>query len=566
MSIVRRNTVEVQPVVQPLLDAHGPLTDTCNGFNLSLDVPGPAGASDESERAEGAELPGASGEPAPTAIEERRAERGSFSPEGSSGAPVSRQKFERYFSLRQAAGEIDKIDGEELAGVQESVRLWISEFFPDFNEPGSVDDYRTYSEAEVHRKIGGLVDYLRREHGYKVTEVELQATAAFIESSFSMYEDSEKGAALGDRDGSFAFVVPARMSRNYPMYGEEVEPVIPALRYVPNELRAWIMRGCPPFVIDTYQPGPDGKRGYLIYAPVTEDMRVDLSAESNSLFVGAAQDAVNDAVSLAYNRLGAEVVGLGATLPAVTFLGKTVRNHFGDQVIVTTGHGGTVKLICDTIDANTDKTPESVGVLGLGAIGASAAVIASEKYRNSKIVVYDPRRGSVNKLTEAHPGRFTVAQDEASLIASSKVVISAIAASNALDLDGLNVGSMEGVLVVDDSQPASMDPRQVLSRGGRYLWVIGQDTEGEVRRNGYDYGTMLSGITNLFGCEAEAAGLAAYYRDLQKQGRSSERARRVVGRLAVTGPVTALKAMLIGRLFERYGITASDPQAFGRPA
>lgn len=472
--------------------------------------------------------------------------------------PESRDLFTDYFALRIAAGMAEKPEGEELTGVQESVRNWLSVSHPDMNEPGTVEDYRGYGIDIVNRKIGGLVDFLRTNHADQISEVELDATDAFIKSTFAMYEDKERTEELTDKDGSFAFLVPARMSRKYPEYGQEVEPVIPALRYVPNELRAWIMRECPPFVIDMYKPDETGRRGYLVYVPITEDMQDDLGAESAGTFVHAARDAVNDAADFARDRLGVRVAGLGATLPRITDHGRTIERN---DIITTTGHGGTAWLIYETIRSLTGDKMKRPGVIGLGYIGAAAAGIAAETC-GERINIFDTRRSAATKLEAAYPDRFNVADDAEQLIIESDVIISAV--TRPIDLEKLGINDMEGKLVVDDSQPASFSPEQVESRGGSVVWVIGRDQSGRIVRTGYDYGTMANGQADLFGCEAEAATLEFHWQRLESLGVTPENARRIIGNIALRGPVDVESANRIGKLFTLYGVTTSTPQAFGK--
>lgn len=477
--------------------------------------------------------------------------------------PESRDLFENYFGLRIAAGFAEKPEGEELKQVQEDVRNWLVDKYVDLDRPGSVADYRTYDINMVTEKIGGLVDFLKERHAEKVSDMECEASGAFIEATFAMYADKDnKEKVADDRDGSYAFVVPARMSRKNPLYGQEVEPVIPALRYVPNELRAWMMRECPPFIIDTYKPDEEGRRGYLVYAPVTEDMKTDLAAESAAGFINAARDAVNDAVDFAHNRLGVRVVGLGATLPSVTKYGESVRQKFSDEdLIVTTGHGGTAVLICKTIDALTDHRPKRIGILGLGAIGASAAEIAADTYEG-QITIFDTVASKITKLDSQRPGRFTAAEGIAELFHNSDVIVSAV--TSPIDFDKAGIDDLHGKLIVDDSQPASCHPEDVNSRGGTVAWVIGKDTQGHIRRTGYDYGTMADARADLFGCEAEAATLERYWHDLEAEGVAPSTAARIVGHLAITGPVTVQSAGLIGQLFDQYEIGTAEPQAFGQ--
>jgi hypothetical protein len=155
-----------------------------------------------------------------------------------------------------------------------------------------------------------------------------------------------------------------------------------------------------------------------------------------------------------------------------------------------------------------------------------------------------------------------VASDVAALFHNSDVIISAV--TSPIDFDKAGIEDLSGKLIIDDSQPASCHPKDVRRRGGTVAWVIGKDTSGNILRSGYDYGTMVSPRTDLFGCEAEAATLERYWQDLESQGIDAAKAAQTVGRLAITGPVTTHSAGLIGQLFDRYGVGPAEPQAFGR--
>lgn len=480
------------------------------------------------------------------------------------GLRDSRTVFAESFILRDQAAAVEKIDGAELEAVQSDVQSWIEANgiieLPE-DEDDRVSCYTDYSEMRVANKVLALVDYLAQNHADKVSPEELAATRSFVESSFAMFRDEpESGDVMPDADGSFAFVVPSRMGRNHTEYGEEVEPVIPAMRYVPNELRAQMLLGLPPFVIDTYKYDEYGRRGYLVFAPVTEDVGTDLPGGKA---LDAVQTNVNAAVDFAHRRFGVEVVGLGAVLPAFTCFGQTIKNK---NVVTTTGHGGTTELINMTIETATGgEDPETIGVLGLGSIGASIANIAADRFKTSKIKIFDAKPNKVQRtLRNAEdPSRFEAVESDTALIEESDVIISAIAGM-VIDLDARNVDRLDGKVIVDDSQPGSVIPAQVTERGGNVLWVIGRDSTGRVAtRRGYDYATLVNAQTDVFGCEAEAASIYRYKQELKDREMPADMIDRVIRKVALRGPVTPQGARLIGALFKKYGIVAAEPQAFG---
>ncbi len=490
--------------------------------------------------------------------------------EGEGALPRSRELLEGFFELSDCAQSIEKVEGEELSAIQEDVRSWAQEAgFLDI--PETLEErqafYTDFSEQRSSEKILGLVDYLERQHGDKVSQIELDATRVFIESTFANYNDQPREGVALDADGSHAFVVPARMGRDHKDYGREVE-LIPAFRYIPNELRAQMLAGLPPFVIDTYAE-QNGKRGYLIFAPVFEDMRADLG-ESVSTLSRATNHNVNAAVDFAYHRFGITHVGLGASLPSHTRFGQKITN---ENVTVTTGHGGTIALINKILASTLEKTlpeaeqgvPASIGVLGLGAIGMRIAEITAQQYPDSKIHVYDPNPKLMEKAMASAPN-IVAAENEREAIMSSMATISAIAGEKSqLDLEALGITNLEGRVIIDDSQPGSVNPLIVEKLGGAVVWAIGSDTRGKIVRRGYDYATMNDPHTDLFGCEAEVGSQALYEEELRQRGTSERVITRIMSKVAVRDAVTLQKVHYNSALFTKYGITPSQPQAFGRP-
>lgn len=509
---------------------------------------------------------------------------------GEAPLPGSSQLFDEYMRLRVACSELPKPDEAATAAVIEDVRGWI-EGESILPQPESVKDYySTYDQDVVESKMGKLLDYLASDHADTVSREELDATRAFIDSAFAMHEDcSGTGAVHPDADGTFAFVVPARMDKEHTEYGQEAEPIIPAMRYVPNELRAQMMIGLPPFVIETYEPTKEGKRGYVVLAPVYGDIASDLVNEfmadspeldfddpgnmmeaityASKIGKSTARDRVNDAVDFAQERLGVDIVGLGTVLPGLTRYGTTITNQ---NVITTTGHGGTLQMVRGIVkreEAKRGAPYKNVGLLGLGSIGKSGAYLNTQDYPNATHHVFDSRPATNEevggRLASGSRAEVIVAQSEREVIDSSDVVISFIAGT--LDLDAIGVKDLRGKLLVDDSQPRSIDPWRIRELGGTPADVIAYDTQGIAVREGYDYGeTLADAKRSLFGCEAEAATLAAYLQDLRERGMPEEAAKRVVARVAIRSAVTPKSASLIGTLFRKFGIQPDALQADGK--
>jgi predicted amino acid dehydrogenase len=426
-------------------------------------------------------------------------------------------------------------------------------------------DYENYDRDVIDAKIGALAEYLEGDElSEDIPAEDIETSRVFIDNAFGMYSNrTQDGSPPKHADGSFAFIVPARMSRRNTEYGEEVEPVIPILRYVPNELRAQMMVGLPPFVIDVYKPDERHRRGYLVFAPVYSDMMEDLPrAEA----VQVARKHVNNAVDFAVGRFGVGVAGLGATLPALTRYGQTITNPY---VHTTTGHGGTTHLILETVKegikrkyAPTDDP--RMAVLGLGAIGASIADLVAEEFPGSRLTIYDAdtsKMRSTGRKLAARGRAVEYALNERSLIEESDVIISAI--TGQIDLSTMPGLDLKNRFIVDDSQPGSFYPEQVREKNGKMAWVVGTDKNKNIVRRGYDFATLVSGQSDIFGCEAEAASLAEYRQMLLDRGMLERYTERVISRLALREPVTPKHARAIGGLFKKVGVGVSELQNFG---
>src|SRR5262249_40257019 len=148
--------------------------------------------------------------------------------------------------------------------------------------------------------------------------------------------------------------------------------------------------GLPPAVLDTYtKSDQDNETGALVLVPMYSDMlkdiwpdRADLAAAARMSEVAAT--VLSASAAFAHLRLGARVLGLGAILPhpTITNFGRKLHAVDGMQdLVTTTGHGGTVYMIVNTVRKILSETSIQsrgrIGVIGgAGSIGWSTTVAA----------------------------------------------------------------------------------------------------------------------------------------------------------------------------------------------
>lgn len=431
--------------------------------------------------------------------------------------------------------------------------------------------YFEYSENDVKERFVLLAEHIEKS-GVNASQRDIDASLHYVQTSFDLYREFEEGGRSQSGVGNFAFIVPIRMSRSHPEYASEVEPIIPILKHVPEELRADFLKGLPPTIIDYYSPKDSNRRGYLVFAPIFADMIDDLSPMDA---YRTAIKGINDTVDFSHSRLGAEVVGLGATIPAITNYGKSIDNK---DVVLTTGHGGTAHLVKETVGAAieggyVDKDAlKRIGVLGLGSIGASIAELVRNEYPDLALHLFDKKAGRAkNQLDRLvslgyDKSDIHISNTDTDLIAESDVILSAIVGK--IDLSDFSEDSglgLDGKMIVDDSQPASFDQADVARLRGKLAWVIGYDGAGIVGRRNYDYSSMLHPSRDVFGCEAEAASLSAFSEELKAAGYSDVDRALALGDAAVQDSVTPEKARRMGALMDRLGIIPSRLQAYGKP-
>jgi len=350
---------------------------------------------------------------------------------------------------------------------------------------------------------------------------DIEKTANFINHSFDMYEGKEAPAD----QGSFGFVVPTRVNRMDWDYSQEVDDHFPILKYVDVATRQLMLVGMCPFVIDTYGKSPDGKRGYMIFAPLFENMIKGSEADPNKgdiangmEMIGVLDKVINDTARFAKERLGIPVIGLGAILPRITDFGRMIKEDIG--VYTTTGHAGTVALIGETLkradrEGYVKGGLEKVGFIGSGAIGMATAEMFLREGTNS-ITISDRDKGRlggvVATLQELYPNAKIVGTlDNAEVLANNNAVVSAITTKLNLDDAPYKHIDLDGKLILDDSQPGCFEPEELEARGANLVWPIGTDgtVGGYVTRGIFDYqGTGPASRSDVWGCEAEVAAIA----------------------------------------------------------
>lgn len=467
----------------------------------------------------------------------------------------------RFFVNRELAQRFPGVRGEAQKVICEDVAKWFADNYPSLE--GSTDDYVAASNPQ-HSMLGRLLDFLKSTHHSEISGPELLATEDFLQATYGLNKNKQNGRDLSQGIDAHAFIVPVRLSTDHPEYSKEIRPLVPIFHYVPDDLVPHFLRDMPPFVADRYENG-----GLLVVAPVTEDMRRDLSSVSVKDFRDAARKRVNDGIELA-ESMGAREFGLGATFPGLMSLGEASVSED-----TTTGHGGTTALMVMTIDKLRNEVlgrrkKIRIGVLGLGQIGLPTAQVIAEFFPESPINVFDKNSSRMKVLAEG--GRkYAPTESVEDLIRNSDIILSSATSTfnfvDKSDPNFIDVSSLEGKIFIDDSEPHSIRPEQVVALGGIALDVIGRDYSGKVlrRRSDFGYGgTLVDRRRDAFGCELEVGVLSYLRRQLIAEGLNDREVRAKVGIFALRRQVTAEDTIRWVNLFKSYGIAPAPFQAFGK--
>ena len=269
-----------------------------------------------------------------------------------------------------------------------------------------------YGRHRQLRKLRDVAGFLRQSTDVEpeVIECDLARSIAHTIRSFDVYE----GKADPGFAASFCFVVPTRMERGSAQYNDEVVGTLPLLRHVGHATRQLVVAGSCPLVVETYQPDDTGRQGAMVFAPVFKDIATDIGDPALALEV--TYQVIADTAAFVRRRLGADVMGLGATLPLLTFLARKYLGLTLDVpgLTVTTGHGGTVWLLSETIRQARHQLhlggTDTVGFIGTGGIGRSAAAYLLASDPAARVTLYDSDTAKLHRVaaelaTTFGPGR-----------------------------------------------------------------------------------------------------------------------------------------------------------------
>lgn len=333
------------------------------------------------------------------------------------------------------------------------------------------------------------------------------------------------------------------------------------------------MYGLPPTVLDTYTNSDiDEEAGALVLVPMYSDMLPDLWPNNTdptqaSHMATVADTVLTKAAHFAHHQLGAQVLGLGAILPhpTITNFGRRLLAIDGmSDLVTTTGHGGTVYMIVNTIKKILRETSVQsngqIGVLGgAGSIGWSTTIAALELIEEHRIFSYDKRAIDLSAFDDLKD-KVLVADTAANVLRQCNIVVAAVTGRIDLGQTEYDDLDLDGKVIIDDSQPGCFDKQQVEAKNGKLVWVVGEDGSDSrfITRDGlytdgipYNYGddSGLYGRYSEFACGQEAAVIAKY--------EAHEH--------AITGPVKPDDVMAIAKLFDDAGVRVAPFQAFGRP-
>ncbi len=398
-----------------------------------------------------------------------------------------------------------------------------------------------YDRARAIRLLTNKMAY----SDWNLAQADVARTKTFIEAAFDDYQGLNKLDQV-----EFAFCLPTRASRFEEQYWPEVYDFFPALKHLDIHYRFAILACLPPQKIEMYGKPGEAPHGVVIFVPIFTDMPQDYL---NKLWLKReVVKRINQATNLAHEKMGAKYIGLGAMLPKLTNFGRKITTN----AVITTGHGGTVWLMQETLEQVIDKyfngksAGLNIGFIGAGSIGMAALENIGSKHKSSKYWVYDirPKMNQDAKQKLASRGiNLGISKSNDDLIDKCDIILSAITSKIAI-----NGKDLSGKVIIDDSQPGQFDRQEVEAAGGVLVWVVGHDNSDDsftTRRSGYSYGSNgLHSPGDLWGCEAEVAAIANQQRP----------------DLAISNDVTPEQVEQIGQVFKKMKLQVAEFQSYGQ--
>jgi hypothetical protein len=401
-------------------------------------------------------------------------------------------------------------------------------------------------------------------------------TLRFAEAAFSNHE------ALADSRIDSVFAVPLRHNGVDEIFSTDSDAFLPLLSRefgINPDIQLRAILGLPPTVIETNLQGAGpGETGVTICVPLFSTMIEDINPDKTNQRQAAELVRIGSAIMqraafLAHVQLGATVMGLGGTLPKVSGFGASFKYHPDNDMsalVTTTGHGGTVHLILETVEAlQATKTfvhqDAKLGVIGAaGSIGWSTVTCLHDRFGTQPISVNDFRHKALqdNIATYQH-GRLLRQTDHViDVLRESTIVIAAV--TRPIDLDIIDPAGdldLRGKAIIDDSEPKAFQREQVEARGGHLLNVAGQAYGGfrGLRRDGHWTGGPHNPYS--FGDEAGLLSESAWGCDIERVMISWSGAYDN----AITDEVTPNDVRVIGQLCAEAGVGVAPFQSFSRP-
>jgi len=336
----------------------------------------------------------------------------------------------------------------------------------------------------------------------------------------------------------FAFLVHPRAD-----VARDLARVWAPLGSVPDRALEWGLRHLPvpPTVLGTVRrPDEDGVAGWVIVVPVgarqmlTEDRRW-------------VRGRIEAGVDLA-ERLGAQVVGLGALTAPVTGGGRLLRERAG--VTLTNGNAFTAHVTAAAAGRLVAQMERPhVAVLGAtGSVGSCVVRMLADDDRIGRLTLVARRPARLaalaNHVRAARPGRPVRAATDVDAVRDADLVVVLTSSTEAL----LRSEHLKcGAVVLDDTQPRNTDPALVRERpdvlvvDGGLVDVGGLDVRADIGLpRGYSYACLAETMLMAFdGCRDPAVGDAT----LEHAARMASAAQR----------------------FEHLGFGLADTLSFGVP-
>jgi hypothetical protein len=412
-----------------------------------------------------------------------------------------------------------------------------------------------------------------------VVQAAYESSVRFAEAAFRAY--GLVGEAILGYPIDSVFAVPLRADGRSDIYATDTDAFFPLASRefgVTPEIQLRSVLGVPPSVIETnLQSQREGERGATLFVPLFSTMTADFGPQpgapaNRAELFRTVSVIMQRAAELAHVRLGARVLGLGATLPKISAYGLGFKNHpeFDmSGLATTTGHAGTVHLILETIrglltTATFRDSHLTLGIVGAaGSIGWSTVVNAQDAFNDVPVLLYDVRGRLLEERLLERPETPSLrhAADVASVLREANIIVSAV--TGPIDLDVIDPGKeldLQSKVIIDDSEPKAFIREQVEARGGYLLNVVGE-ANGEfkgLRRDGLWTGGSEKPYN--FGDEAGLCVGASWGCDIERTVISWAGAYKE----AVAAEVTPTNVRNIGRLCHEAGIVAARFQSFSQ--